>query len=123
MTIIGAINLVDGIKPNGYGVEEKVRWLSALDGTVKSELHDRYMNGVQEEFFGYGEHTPLTQELLAAHPYDEIYIRWLEAQIDYASGEYEKYNNSISLFNAVYAAYEKYYHRTHTPKGKGFVHF
>ena len=27
MTITGAINRVDGIKPNGFRLEEKIRWL------------------------------------------------------------------------------------------------
>ena len=123
MTIIDAIHRVDGVKPNSYSMDEKLRWLSSLDGIVKKELHDVYLNDVQIEFEGYGENTPLTRELLIPYPYDEIYIRCLEAQIDYANGEYEKYNNSTALFNAAWAAYEKHYHRTHKPGEKGFVHF
>ena len=123
MTITGAINRVDGIKPNGFRLEEKIRWLSALDGSVHKDLHEGYLNAAQTEFGGYDEKTPLTRELLVPYPYDEMYVRFLEAQIDYANGEYEKYNNSIALFNAAWSAYEKYFRRTHKSETKGFVHF
>ena len=54
---------------------------------------------------------------------EDIYIRWLEAQIDYANGEYGKYNNSITMYNTAYSAYEKYYNREHKPIQKNFTHF
>lgn len=123
MTITGAINRVDGIKPNGFRLDEKVRWLSVLDGRVHKELYERYLNPVQREFGGYDEKTSLTRELLVPYPYDEMYVRFLEAQIDYANGEYEKYNNSITLFNAAWSAFEKYFRRAHKPETKGFIRF
>ena len=123
MTIIDAIHRVDGIKPNGFQMQEKLFWLSTLDGYVKSELLDPRAGAPAEKFAGYGEHTPLTQELLVPHPYDELYIRYLEVQIDCANGEYEKYNNSTALFNAAWEAYAKFVARTQKPRAQGFIHF
>ena len=123
MTIMGAINQVDSVKPNGYSQDEKIRWLSTLDGIVKAEIIDTHEGGHNVPFTAYDEHTPLTQSLLIPHPYDEVYIKWLESQIDYANGEYGNYNNSITLFNTAYLAYEKYYNRTHKPISKKFTHF
>ena len=123
MTIMGAIHHIDSIKPNGYSQIDKVKWLSTLDGTVKAEVIDTHEGAEKVTFKGYDEMTALTQELLIPHPYDEIYIRWLEAQIDYANGEYGKYNNSISMYNTAFSAYEKYYNRTHKPKAYNFTHF
>ena len=123
MTISDAIHLVDRAKSNGCGMDEKLRWLSVLDGNIQRELIDTHEGAEKTVFLAYGEETPLNTVLLAAHPYDEIYIRFLEAQIDYVGGEYEKYNNSIALFNAAWEAYEKFYRRTHKPKGKRFIHF
>ena len=59
-------------------------------------------------------------ELLVSTPHDDIYIRWLEAQIDYANGEYGKYQNAMAMFNAAYSNYERYYNRNHMPKGTKF---
>ncbi len=118
MTFMEAVNRVDAVKPNAYEQEEKLRWLSVLDGIVKKEIVDTHEGEGKE----LGE-TDADRELLAPHPYDGMYIHWLEAQIDYANGEYGKYNSSMAMFRAVYEAYEKYYHRSHLPIAKGFSHF
>ena len=123
MTIIEAINRTDAVKPNGYSQTEKIYWLSVLDGIVKAEIIDTHEGAENATFSGYSEETPLTATLLIPHPYDEVYIKWLEAQIDYANGEYGKYNNSITMYNVAYSAFEKYYNREHRPKAKSFTHF
>ena len=48
-----------------------------------------------------------------------MYLTWLEAQIDLYSGELERYNASVSLFNTEYAAFESWYNRAYPPKGAG----
>ena len=90
---------------------------------VDAILIDMHEGGKEMCFDGYTEQTHQTCKLLVPPPYDDIYIHWLEAHIDYAGGEYEKYNNSISLFNTTYEAYAKYYHRTHKPISEGYVNF
>lgn len=123
MTIMGAINHIDAVKPNGYSQTEKIKWLSTLDGVVKAEIIDTHEGGEGVAFKGYDEMTPLTQEMLIPYPYDDVYIKWLEAQIDYANGEYNKYNNSITVYNKAFADFEKAYNRTHMPIGKKFKYF
>lgn len=119
MTIIDAITRADAQNPHGYSQSEKVRWLSTLDGTVKTEIIDTHEGGEGVVFSGYNDETLLTTELLIPAPYDEAYIHYLEMKIDYANGEYGKYNNSLSMFEAAYSAFEKYYNRKHTPISKG----
>ena len=68
-------------------------------------------------FCGYDDKTPMDTELLVPEPFDEIYPLWLEARIDYANGEYDKYNNSILMYNAAYDAYANYYNRNNMPLG------
>ncbi len=119
MTIIEAINRIDHLKPNAYSQQDKVRWLSRLDGVVKKEIIDTHEGGEDVIFEGYNDETLLTTELLIPAPYDEVYVRYLEMQIDYANGEYNKYNNSIVEYNTAFLAFEKYYNRNHTPKSYG----
>jgi hypothetical protein len=123
MTIIGAISAIDALKPNTYNNAEKIRWLSVLDGMVKREIIDTHEDNSKVKYNPYTESTSLTTELLVPHPYDDMYIKWLEAQIDYANGEYGKYNNTITMYNVAYSNYEKYYNRTHMPIGKSWSHF
>jgi hypothetical protein len=119
MTLIETINKVDTIKPNGYSEQEKIGWLSNLDGIVKKEIIDTHEGGENIAFTGYDANTSLSTELLIPYPYDDIYIRYLEMQIDYANGEYAKYNNSKLMYNTAYSAYERFYNREHKPLSKG----
>lgn len=123
MRIIDAIGRIDRLKPNGYAVQDKTWWLSTLDGRIYTEIIEPHEGGEDIVFSGYKEDADPTTELLVPMPYDNVYIYWLEAQIDYANGEYNKYSNSMSMFNEAYGAYEKYYNRTHMPKGKKLKFF
>lgn len=115
MTIIEAITQIDKLKPNTFEQTDKVRWLSLLDGVIKAEIIDTHEGGSEVTFTGYDESTPLDTKLLVPAPYEHLYLRWLEAQIDYHNAEIGKFNNSISLYNTAYSALEKYYNRTHMP--------
>ena len=116
MTILEAINRVDATKPNSYTQIEKIDWLSTLDGIIKKEIIDTHEGGENTVFNGYCADTDLDTELIVPAPYDDIYIRWLESRIDYAMGEYNKYNNSAKAYNTVFEAYSSYYNRNNMPK-------
>ena len=119
MTIMEAISRIDEVKPNSCSLPEKIRWLSTLDGVIKTQIIDTHEDGLKINFEGYKEDCDLSINLIVPAPYDDIYLRWLEAQIDYTNGEYGKYNNSLTAFNDTYSQFEKYYNRTHMPKSKG----
>ena len=123
MTIMDAIIRIDNIKPNRYEQSEKIKWLSTLDDRIMNDIIATHEGSEEVEHKGYTEETILTTELLARSPYDEMYLYWLESQIDYWNGEYSRYNNSIEMFNASYQAFANHYNRTHMPKGKKFKFF
>lgn len=123
MTIIEAIEQVDLLKPNNYTQEDKIAWLSMLDGVIKTEIIDTHEGAEDVAFNGYGVDISRDTVLLAPAPYDDVYVKWLEAQIDYANGELAKFNNSITMYNTAYAAFERYYNRTHMPLGTSFRYF
>lgn len=123
MTILEAVHKIDTVKPNSYTQPEKIKWLSTLDGIIKSEIIDTHEDGENVEFDGYDDETDLDTELLVPSPYDDVYVRWLEARIDYANGEYGKYNNSMVAYNDAYSLFSNYYNRKHMPKGKQFKYF
>lgn len=123
MTINEAIQAVDSLKPNGYSELEKIGWLSELDGTIKAEIIDTHEGAEDISFNGYDEETPLETELLVDAPYDRIYKSWLESRIDYANGDYAKYNNSVTVFNTDYLSFQRAYNRKHMPKGSKIKFF
>lgn len=135
MTIGQAIEMTDSLKQNKYKRADKVRWLSELDALIWQELiatHElperRHCEGwigaytVEPVFLGYPEDVPDDTELLVKFPNDNLYILYLQSQIDYYNAEITKYNNSRQLFNNAYLTYTDWYNRTHMPKqGSGFV--
>ena len=123
MTIIEAINRIDSFKPNTYIQTDKIKWLSNLDGIIKAEIIDTHEGSEAVIFNGYDTDTALDTVLLVPAPYDDIYLKWLEAQIDYVNGDTAKYNNSMTMYNSAYSAFARYYNRTHMPKGKSFKFF
>ena len=123
MKIIEAISGLDSLKHNTYTQSDKVAWMSRLDSMVKNHIIDTHEGADEVTFTGYDDSTDLQTELLIPAPYDEVYLRWMEAQIDYTNGEYSKYNNSIDMFHTSFDSYANYYNRTHMPKGKKFKYF
>ena len=119
MTIIEAINRIDALIFNTYKQPDKIEWLSRLDSMVKRLIIDTHQGAESTSFSGYTVDTPLNTVLLVPAPYDEMYLRFMEAQIHYHNGEYDKYNNAIILYNTEFEAYQSYYNRTHMPVQHG----
>ena len=143
MRIEECISIADATKPNQYSTEEKIRWLSVLDASIKSDIIDMYEQPVEEEekivILAEGEEVPeeeeetgeftgytpadLSANLLVPFPHDELYVAYLKAKIDESNGETARYNNSASTFNGLLLNFEKHYNKTHTPKRKSFKTF
>ena len=119
MTVEECINRVDSVKPNQYSIEDKVRWLSYLDGSIQKEIIDRHEKPVvaeeeSTEFTGYSP-DDLSVSLIAPFPYDEMYVAYLKAKIDEENGETARYNNTASTFNGMLMDFQKAYNREHMP--------
>ena len=122
MKIIDAINKTDSLKHNTYTQSEKVFWLSEVDLDVKNNVIDTH-EGESAEFTSYDDSTDIQTELLIPAPYDKAYLLWMEAQIHYYNGEYDKYNNAVDMFYEAYEGFKKHYNRTHMPTGRTFQFF
>ena len=122
MKVREAIDRIDSLKHNTYSNCEKVEWLSRLDGVIKHQIIDTHEGGQDIIYKPYTD-KDMDADLLINAPHDDIYIRWLEAQIDYYNGEIARYNNSNQMFQAAFDTYQRYYNRTHMPLGYGVKYF
>lgn len=123
MTVSEAISLVDRLRPNQFPETIKISWLSKLDGQIFEEIIQTHEGGAADRFTGYGESSQ-DEELLVPYPYaEDIYISFLQAQMDRENGETARYNQSISLYNNAFLTFQNRYNRTHLPLagGKRFV--
>lgn len=154
MKLIDAINEADNLKPNMYGLPEKIKWLSRLDKRIfdqilmthwlSDEEKEPFLPEEEEEeegrvfwigvppwmrrkpeklvFNGYTEED-LDRDLIVKEPYDEIYVHWLEAQIDWNNMEYAGFNNTNAMFESIYSAFRNAFNQTHRPKGRIKTYF
>jgi hypothetical protein len=118
-----AIDRIDRLKHNTYNRADKIAWLSMLDDTVKRLIIDNHEGWEDVTFNGYDANTNLDTKLLVPSPFDDMYIKWLEAQIDYANGEYDRYNNAMAMYNTLYNNYSNYYRRNNMPRGVNYTFF
>lgn len=119
MTLQEAIDSIDGIKPNQYQTEDKIRWLSQLDMNIFRDVimtheHPRDI----KPFMGYTSED-LGHSLIVEEPYTELYIAYLSMKIDEYNNETQRYNNSATMFNSYMENYEKWINKTRRPAHRG----
>ena len=156
MKLIDAINEADNLKPNMYGLPEKIKWLSRLDERIFENIIRTHVLSEEEMapflpeteqgeeeteeaadgwhpipgppappelvFSGYTEEDQ-DKELIVKSPYDELYVHWLCAQIDWYNREFGGFNASNAIFESTYTAFRNAFNQTHMPLGREKIYF
>lgn len=121
MKAMDIIDRVDLLEPNDYGPEQKLHWLSTLDGKVFREVIETHEDA---EIDTLPEYTTGQEELIIGAPYGEdVYYYYLQAMIAAENSETQRYNKRMVMFNNAYTEWTNYYNRTHMPlrAGKTFL--
>ncbi len=111
MTVSQAIRRVDDVKPNAFSNHTKTIWLNEIEGMVQTEVF--LWNPVDAIQYDYAQDKD--RELLVNPPHDKLYPAYLEARIDFANGEYSRYQNSMQLFNSFYGEFMRWYANVYQP--------
>lgn len=101
---------IDRLKPNGFSGEEKTEWVNQLQGQLRRDVHLRPVGFVPLDW-AQDQQTPLMLD----ESRSGLYHAWLGAQIDFHNGEYDKYQNSMEMFNAQWRSYVAWYCNTYHP--------
>lgn len=117
MTIAQAIETVKSVKPHQYDDATVVRWLSDLDGRVWQDIYSSAENIGDMPELPYSR-TDLGASLLIGFPHEDVYVKWICAQIDYANAEIERYQNDMIMFSAAYQSFVDAFNRQHKVKTK-----
>ena len=113
MNAMDVIERVDLLEANDYSPEQKLRWLSTLDGKLYREVIQSH-EGAAAPFPGPYESGG--EELLVGEPYGEdLYYNYLQAMIAAENGEAQRYNRRMTLFNSACTGWINWYNRTHRP--------
>lgn len=107
MTIDKLITRAKKIKPTQFDDDTLLMWVNEIEGMVLSEVHLVSVRDLTPYEIGEDGAVP-DAALTAPYPYDKLYLQYLLAQIDYANGEYSKYQNTMQMFNACYTEYVHY---------------
>lgn len=111
MTLSQVIQTVDEVKPNAFSSETKTTWLNEVEGMVQTQV----FLWASEEIISYAYDTDKNVELLVKPPHDKLYPAYLEARIDYANGEYNKYQNTMQMFNEFFGEFMRWFALTYRP--------
>lgn len=110
MKVQDILNRIDELKPSSFSKNTLIGWLSELDGRISSEVMGAYKYAASGG--GYSTDS-LNTELLLPDEYSNIYIYYLQAQMDYFNGEMTRYQNAMLMFNTAFRDFQNQYNRTH----------
>lgn len=111
MTSNRLITLLRELTANQYSDNVLLMWLSNCENTVLTDV----LLASPEDCV---ELTELSDEkLLVPHPWDKLYLPYMQAQVAHANGEYDHYGNYIALFNAYLEEYARHIMETVQPAG------
>lgn len=116
MTVYEAIEELNQRKPNTLKDEDKVAWLSEVDGHVHRSIFLTHEgNPAGPRFRPYSCCDDMEKQLLVKEPYADLYFHYMAAKIDLANREPEGYNENMILYNQGYHEFDDYWTRTHMP--------
>lgn len=123
MIISNLIGYVDSVKPNNYDYGVKIRWLNEVEGRIQTEIylidiHEIVQYEWSNSWSDAQKAAELAKELLVPAPYDDIYTTYLLAEIDNANGEYNRYANTKTQFDAAFGRYSRYVAQHYAPGNK-----
>lgn len=102
MTSKQVLARVKALKPTPFDDETLLYWLREVEGLILVQVLLLQPTSVQPL------EAATDDQLTVPYPFDKLYLQYLMAQIDYANGEYRKYDNSMALFNAYLGEYQRW---------------
>lgn len=111
MIIRTVIDMVDAVKPNAFPDNVKAEWLNEVEGMVQTDIMLLSIADVVR----YTLPDDAQTVMLVKPPHDKLYGVYLMAMVDFANGEYDKYANTMQLFNNYWTEYVRWYNRHYRP--------
>ena len=112
MSTIGKIvELADRLRENAFPLALKVAWIAELDALIAADL--MMMDISELEQFQYDPELDLETQPLVRFPHDNIYHYWLCAKIDAENGEYNRYQNTMELYNGAFLTFRTWFSRVY----------
>lgn len=121
MTINQAITRTRALKKTQFDDDALIGWLSDLDGMIYSELTKWHASDEENVMPRYDQDTDTETKLLVPEPYTDLYVTYLAAQIEFAQGDFTRYNNSMVMYNMRLQQFANTYNRNTLPKQGHYI--
>lgn len=112
MTLKECVDFVTEIKPHAFAEATLTEWINEVEGYVQTNV---FLLDPVTNLTRYSWTTNQNTELLVKPPHDKLYRSYLCAMIDFANGEYDKYQNSMALYNTHMQEFTRWFTQTYHP--------
>ncbi len=111
MILSDVLRQADEFSPNTFSDELKVSFLNEAEGLVQTNV----LLLAVEDIITYTWPEDQNTELIVRPPHDKLYRTYVAALIDFANGEYNRYQNKMQMFNAHFSEYMGWFAETYRP--------
>ena len=105
MTLLDAIKAAKEIRVTTCDDQTLARWVNDIDARIAETM------GKEPE----NDTFPGDRELLMPSPYEDVYVFYLSAMIDWYNQEIDIYQNDMAMFNQAYSEAVAWWRRAHKP--------
>ena len=97
-----------------YDLEMLIGWLNEIEGQVLDQVVNK-AQGFDIEFVPFTE-DDTERELTVPDRFQDVYINYIRAKVDFTNQETERYNNDAAMFEASWKEYASWHIRNYVPK-------
>lgn len=97
-----------------YDLEMLIGWLNEIEGQVLDQVVNK-AQGFDVEFVPFTE-DDTERELTVPDRFQDVYINYIRAKVDFTNQETERYNNDAAMFEASWKEYASWHIRNYVPK-------
>lgn len=116
MKIGELIAYVTAVKGREFPPEVYDVWLNEVEGLVQTRVHLVPDEAVVRLVRDAEDPEAFNETVLSApFPYDKLYAPYIEAKVDFANGEYDRYENSMAMFDQFFTEYMAHYAQVYRP--------
>lgn len=114
MTLKQAIDRTNLLKPNTFSNDQKTDIITSAEGNIRAIINGIEGTDVPNVKYKYANDENVS--LIAGSPYDDLYLFYLSAMIDFWNQEYAGYQVAMAQYNNLLSEFRKYYKPAKTPE-------
>lgn len=108
MTIGQIMKALQGVKSHQYDDETVLGWISELEAAIYNDVHIWHADMAEPEPRTKAD---MDEPIMVPDAYKNVYLLYLIAQIDFANGELNRYNNSMTMANSAFENWANTFNR------------